>query len=48
MPSVTKKQKRTMAGACRNPRTMKVKIPRQVACDFHAADKRASKRKKKP
>lgn len=40
MPSKSKKQKKTMRAACKDPEfAKKVGIPRDVACDFHAADK---------
>ena len=48
MPSKTPKQARTMAAACKNPKSLKkVKIPKKVACEFHAADKRKAHRRKK-
>jgi len=41
MPSKSKKQARTMAAACKNPKfAKKVGIPRSVACEFHEADKK--------
>ena len=48
MPSKTPKQKRTMRAACKNPKfAAKVDIPQDVACEFHEADQKKSKRKKK-
>ena len=42
MPSKTPHQARTMAAVCKDPtgKTAKAtKIPRDVACDYHQADK---------
>ena len=50
MPSKTAKQRRTMALACKNPKRAKavgLDIPQSVACEFHAADRRAARRKKR-
>ena len=39
MPSKSKKQARTMAAACHNPKfAKKVGIPTKVACEFNRAD----------
>lgn len=41
MPSKTAKQARTMRAACHNSKLRKkLKIPKKVACEFSAADKR--------
>ena len=45
MPSKTAKQARAMAAACRGKG--KVGIPKKVACEFHAADKAKSRKRKK-
>lgn len=40
MPSKSKKQAKTMSAACKNAKfRKKVGIPKDVACDFHKADK---------
>lgn len=41
MPSKTKKQARLMAAACHGK--TRLKVPKKVACEFHAADKRRKK-----
>lgn len=46
MPSKTKKQARTMRAACKNEGfRKKVGIPKKVACEYTAADKKRSKKK---
>ena len=48
MPSVSPAQKRTMAGAAKNPAfAKKMGIPQNVAREFHEADKRVGVLRKK-
>lgn len=47
MPSVSPKQKRTMAAAAHNPAfAKKMGIPQKVAREFNQADKKKGKKKK--
>ena len=45
MPSKTKKQAKAMAAACKGYGALA--IPRDVACEFHEADKRKRHKKNK-
>ncbi len=48
MPSKTKKQRRFMAAACKNPEfARRAGISRKVACEFHRADVKKSRRTRK-
>ena len=49
MPSTSEKMANTMAGACHSAKfRKKVKIPKKVACEFNAADRKQKRTKVKP
>lgn len=48
MPSVTEKQRKFMAAACHDKEFAdKVGIDRELACEFHKADKKRQKKKRR-
>lgn len=48
MPSKSGKQRRYMAGCCKNPKSMGKCPPKSVSCEYMNADKSRSSPKPKP
>ena len=47
MPSKTPKQRKLMAGNCKNPGSMKKRVPRKTACKYMRADRAKARGKKR-